>query len=210
MYPEPRSTRGGGVAEERQLEVESVSERRFRDTLRLQDATVSIVQAANPALGLPAVTSASFATVEPGTGDLASILLALGAKVNPIRGVLVSFVRDTLIGGSQPFDWTEPWPGAGLLTFRFQRLPVFTPVVPARDVAGRAEQITYDVHELRGTGLPVLARATTAPKESAAPEATVQDGAARTTAARQAARSSARTTAELPITNLRWLGNASM
>lgn len=61
------------------------------------------------------------------------------------RGVLVAFVRDTLIGGSQPFDWTEPWPGAGLLTFRFSRLPRYLPTVPAREMNGRAEQITYDV-----------------------------------------------------------------
>jgi len=59
------------------------------------------------------------------------------------RGVLVALVRDDLIGGVLPFDWVDPWPGAGLCTFRFLRLPVYLPVVPARDIGGRTKQILY-------------------------------------------------------------------
>lgn len=64
--------------------------RTFRDTLRLHDSVVTVVQPANPALGLPALTSAAFATVEPQTGDLRSILATAGVKVNLVRNVLVS------------------------------------------------------------------------------------------------------------------------
>jgi hypothetical protein len=64
--------------------------RRFRDSLRLHDSNVAIVQPGNPVLGIPAVTSASFATVEPLRGDVTSLLGAFGFKLNPVRNVLVS------------------------------------------------------------------------------------------------------------------------
>lgn len=64
--------------------------RMFRDTLRLHDTAVSVVQPANPALGLPAITSAAFATVEPQVGTLTSILGTVGVKFNPARNILIS------------------------------------------------------------------------------------------------------------------------
>jgi hypothetical protein len=64
--------------------------RLFRDSLRLNDGVVRIVQPGNPALGIPALTSAQFATVEPGTDNLTSFLGAVGLKVNPARNILVS------------------------------------------------------------------------------------------------------------------------
>lgn len=62
------------------------------------------------------------------------------------RGVLVAFTRDTLLGGTQAFDWVDPWPLAGTMTFRFAKggLPIYLPTVPARDWGGRVLQITYD------------------------------------------------------------------
>jgi hypothetical protein len=62
----------------------------FLDAFRLQDSFVSIVQPANPALGTPALTSATFGTVEPQTGRLTSVLGTVGVKFNPVRNILIS------------------------------------------------------------------------------------------------------------------------
>jgi hypothetical protein len=64
--------------------------RMFRDTLRLSDTTVSILQPADGGAGAPALTSASFATVEPQTGSLTSVLGSVGVKYNPVGNVLIS------------------------------------------------------------------------------------------------------------------------
>ncbi len=64
--------------------------RNFLDTLQLRPSAVTIVTPANPALGIPAYTSAAFATVEPQYGTLKSILGTVGLKFNPTRSVLVS------------------------------------------------------------------------------------------------------------------------
>ena len=64
--------------------------RNFLDTLQLRPSAVTIVTPANPALGIPAYTSAAFATVEPQYGTLKSILGTVGLKFNPTRSVLIS------------------------------------------------------------------------------------------------------------------------
>jgi hypothetical protein len=64
--------------------------RMFLDTLRLSDANVSIVQPGNPGLGIPAVTSRSFATVEPQISVVTSVLGSVGVKINPVRSLLMS------------------------------------------------------------------------------------------------------------------------
>lgn len=39
------------------------------------------------------------------------------------RSTLDTFWDATLRGGSRRFDWTDPWPGAGTLTFRLPTAP---------------------------------------------------------------------------------------
>ncbi|HUR33189.1 MAG TPA: hypothetical protein VM032_05295 [Vicinamibacterales bacterium] len=64
--------------------------RNFRDTLRLRPSFVQVLSPGDPSRGIPAVTSAAFATVEPQVGTLRSILGTVGLKFNPTRSVLVS------------------------------------------------------------------------------------------------------------------------
>jgi hypothetical protein len=62
------------------------------------------------------------------------------------RDILEEFGKTDLIGWSQPFDWVEPWPGAGTLTFRFALggKPRYVPIAPSRTVDGRPEQVLYE------------------------------------------------------------------
>jgi hypothetical protein len=64
--------------------------RNFLDTLRLRPSVVEIVSPGDPAHGIPPVTSEAFATVEPQTGTLRSIVGTFGLKFNPTRSVLIS------------------------------------------------------------------------------------------------------------------------
>lgn len=39
--------------------------------------------------------------------------------------LLEEFYLETLDGGAEPFDWPNPWPGAGVLRFRFATRPTY-------------------------------------------------------------------------------------
>jgi hypothetical protein len=62
------------------------------------------------------------------------------------REILEAFGKTDLVGWALPFDWVEPWPGAGKLTFRFALggKPRYVPIAPARVVDGRPEQVLYE------------------------------------------------------------------
>lgn len=64
--------------------------RNFLDALQLRPSTVEIVSPGDAARGIPSVTSAAFATVEPQTGTLRSILGTAGMKFNPTGSLLIS------------------------------------------------------------------------------------------------------------------------
>lgn len=59
------------------------------------------------------------------------------------RGVLQAFGVTTLVGWALPFDWVDPWPGAGTLSFRWLAKPSYTPIASAATRAGRPEQVLY-------------------------------------------------------------------
>ena len=49
---------------------------------------------------------------------------------NAQKATLETFYETTLAGGTLPFDWTDPWPGAGLKTFRFLSTLSWLPIIP--------------------------------------------------------------------------------
>lgn len=53
------------------------------------------------------------------------------------RRLLDVFWVTTLAGGTQPFDWTDPWPGAGTLRFRFRSKPTRTGVTRPQNLEPR-------------------------------------------------------------------------
>lgn len=63
------------------------------------------------------------------------------------KDILQLFGTTDLVGWVLPFDWVDPWPGAGTLTFRFALggKPRYDPVTPARSVGARYQQILYEV-----------------------------------------------------------------
>lgn len=63
------------------------------------------------------------------------------------KATLETFIQVTLGMGQLPFDWTNPWPAAGVLTFRIAigGWPQFVPIAPARTIGGVADQILYRV-----------------------------------------------------------------
>lgn len=48
------------------------------------------------------------------------------------RDLLETFVKTTLSGGVEWFDWTNPWPNAGTLTFGFHTKPRYRCIAGAR------------------------------------------------------------------------------
>lgn len=66
-----------------------------------------------------------------------------GALTTYQKDVLQSFVRVTLINGTQPFDWADPWPGAGLMRFRFLEKPTLVDIAPAGERNARTNQALY-------------------------------------------------------------------
>lgn len=60
------------------------------------------------------------------------------------RDILEAFGKTDLVGWALPFDWVEPWPGAGTRVFQFLVKPRYLPVAPAAERDGRPQQILYE------------------------------------------------------------------
>jgi hypothetical protein len=75
------------------------------------------------------------------------------AAVRPITGAQVltqaqvaalkTFHNTTLLGGTQPFDWTDPIPNSGLVNFRFVTEPVID-----RALGGGFYRVSYELEIL--------------------------------------------------------------